>query len=238
MAAAGGPSQGAAPRPLTLRGRVRPCPGRPPASPRHHPCPQKQGRPIPAPAMPTGAAQREAAGAREDAARRDPAGRLDAASRHVLGALTQREAAERVQRGPCRDVDGTLRREPRGRTPRPGGTRRPATHPAARTHQAGWRQEAVDPRDAPHALQALLGLDGDGAQGSAQAGRGHRHLDAGPRRPGQPLPLVRPCPARLPPRRARRHGRIPRAGPGAGTGGHEARASMGGVRGVAAGGSL
>lgn len=188
--------------------------------------------------MPAGASRREGTGGTGGPCRGDPAGRLDATSCHVLGSLTQRGAAEPAQHGPCRDVDGTPRKEPRGRTPRPGGPRRPATHPAARTHQAGWRQEAVDPRDAPHALQALLGLDGDCAQGSAQAGRGHRHLDAGPRWPGQPLPLVRPRPARLPPRRARRHGRVPRAGPGAGAGGHEARASMGGVGGVAAGGSL
>ena len=83
----------------------------------------------------------------------------------------------------------------------PGGvqpclvSRGPPAHRTQGTHQARWRQEAVDPGDAPHALQALLGLDGDRAQGPAQASGRHRHLDAGPGRPGQPLPPVGPRPA-------------------------------------------
>lgn len=95
-------------------------------------------------------------------------------------------------------------------------SRSPAAHPARGTHQARRRQEAVDPGDAPHALQALLGLDGDGAQGPAQASGRHRYLDTAPSRPGRPLPLVGPHSARLPPWRAGRHGCIPRAGHGAG----------------------
>lgn len=94
------------------------------------------------------------------------------------------------------------------------------------THQAGRGQKAVDPGDAPHALQALLGLDGDRAERPAQASRRHRHLDAGPHGPGQPLP-----PVRRPPGRARHCRSIPRAGHGAG-------ASMRGVQVLPAGGGL
>ena len=70
------------------------------------------------------------------------------------------------------------------------------------THRARLREEVVDARDAPHALQVLLGLNGDRAHGAGQLPSSHGHLDAGlwPRRrrrdggrglrPGQtPLPL-------------------------------------------------
>lgn len=133
---------------------------------------------------------------------------------------------------------GLLSPHTRAAARRGRGPRRLAAHPAQRTHQARWRQEAVDPGDAPHALQALLGLDGDCAQRPPEASRGHRHLDAGPRRPGRSPPPVWPRAARLSPGRAGTGWHIPWAGGGACTGGREARASVRGVRVLVAGGCL
>ena len=47
------------------------------------------------------------------------------------------------------------------------------------THRAWLREEVVDVGDAPHALQVLLGLDGDRAHRPRQLTPAHRHLDAG-----------------------------------------------------------
>lgn len=47
-----------------------------------------------------------------------------------------------------------------------------------KTYHFGWRQEVVYPGDAPHALQVLLRLDGNSAEGSAHLTSRHRHLDA------------------------------------------------------------
>lgn len=47
-----------------------------------------------------------------------------------------------------------------------------------KTYRSRLRQEVVDPGDAPHALEVLLCLNGDSAQGSTELPSCHRHLDA------------------------------------------------------------
>lgn len=47
------------------------------------------------------------------------------------------------------------------------------------TYQLRLREEVVDPGYAPHALEVLLCLDGDGAQGSSELLSCHCHLDTG-----------------------------------------------------------
>lgn len=126
-------------------------------------------------------------------------------------------------------------RNPRRKPSSEGGGQQPPTTEKG-THQARRREEAVDPRDAPHALQALLSLDGDRAQRPSKTRRCHRHLDTGPGGPGQPLGPVWPGSAWLPPCRTCWSWRVPRAGRGAG--GCDVRASVGDVEVLVAGRGL
>lgn len=48
-----------------------------------------------------------------------------------------------------------------------------------KTYWFRLREEVVDPGDAPHALEVLLCLDGDGADGSSELPSCHCHLDTG-----------------------------------------------------------
>lgn len=47
-----------------------------------------------------------------------------------------------------------------------------------KTYRFRLRDVVVDPGDAPHALEVLLCLNGDGAHGSTDLPSCHRHLDA------------------------------------------------------------
>ena len=48
-----------------------------------------------------------------------------------------------------------------------------------KTYRFRLREEVVDPGDAPHALEVLLCLDGDGTRGSSELPSCHRNLDTG-----------------------------------------------------------
>lgn len=50
---------------------------------------------------------------------------------------------------------------------------------ALKIYRSRLREEVIDSGDAPHALEVLLSLDGDGVQGPVELPSCHRHLDAG-----------------------------------------------------------